>query len=395
MIPTDFSLDLSNPGIALAVLGYFGFIFKDIPSQLWNLAKQKFSSSIQVSSMDEYIYSATIAWFLEKFPELHKHIQYIGWSTAESNMADGSYMFMMDKFTYAVLYKERNNGVHDRIVWNVSCQMVGKNRLKYLKEYKDMIAQRLPDKSDNLLIETLGRNGWDQTFYNKKKAFDDIFLKPEIKEKIIRVLNNFLKARPYYDEHGITYKMGILLSGAPGSGKTSFAKAIASYLGWKIIYMSADSKPDSTLTNCVIFFEDIDTIISENRQARVGIKRKDGYVPKFAELEAASANGTLHEYSTDANSKLTMHTLLNYLDGLMSPSNCIFVATTNYPENLDSALIRPGRFDYHFVIDHADKEIAKQLCDRFKVGYEILDDYEFPCSLSQIQNRIIQDKIDQ
>jgi len=90
-----------------------------------------------------------------------------------------------------------------------------------------------------------------------------------------------------------------------------------------------------------------------------------------------------------------MHTLLNYLDGLMSPSNCIFVATTNYPENLDSALIRPGRFDYHFVIDHADKEIAKQLCDRFKVGYEILDDYEFPCSLSQIQNRIIQDKIDQ
>ena len=394
-MPTEFNFDMVNPGIALAVLGYFGFIFKDIPSQLWSLVKQKYSVSIQVSSMNDYIYYLTINWMIQKFPQLRKHLQYIGWSTVESNMADGFYMFMLDKFTYASVSKSRINGTYDKIMWNVQCQIVGKNRDKYLEEYKEMIHLYMPDMHDHLCIDYFDSGcNYTQRFYNRKKAFDDIFIQDDLKDKIVKIIDNFLASKKYYDEHGITYKIGILLSGPPGSGKSSIAKAIASYVGWKIRYMGEKDKPDSTLSDYVIFFEDIDCITEESRDNGLrGSKRPKDRHPKFSELQEADAKGELHLWE-NTKDHLSMHSLLNYLDGIMSPSSCIFIATTNYPEKLDPALIRPGRFDYHFKIDLADRNMAEKMCDRFGTDCSILDDYEFPCSLSSIQSRIMFDKID-
>ena len=364
----DFGFDLTNPGIALAIMGYFGFIFKDIPSRIWSIIQQRFSVTFNASSMDN-TYQFTMDWLLSRFPDFKKHIQLRGYNSIEWTIADGTYFFMVDPLTYILINKFYIEQGNYGLVYLVKGQIIGLNRCKVLEEYKDTISKRIPDKETHLSIAYRGYDGYISILYTGKRSFDDIFLKKGMKEDIINIIDNFLSNYNYYKEHGITYKMGILLSGKPGSGKSSTAKAIASYLGWKVYYMNASNiQFDSLLSNTVVLIEDIDCLLEESREKK---------------------NDNDDKSSDDYQPKLPMHELLNYLDGILSPTNCIFIATTNYPERIDPALIRPGRFDYHFEIDYADEEVAKQVCDRFRVDYSILDDIKLPCSVSTIQNKII------
>ena len=367
----DFGFDLTNPGIALAIMGYFGFIFKDIPSRIWSIIQQRFSVTFNASSMDN-TYQFTMDWLLSRFPDFKKHIQLRGYSSIECTIADGTYFFTIDPLTYILIskfYIEQGN--YGNLVYIVKGQIIGLNRYKVLDEYKNAISKRIPDKETHLSIVYKGYDGYMTTLYTGKRSFDDIFLKKGIKEDIMSIIDNFLSNRSYYQEHGITYKMGILLSGQPGSGKSSTAKAIASYLGWRVYYMNANNiQFDSLLSNTVVLIEDIDCLLEESREKKNNKDNDD-------------------KSSDDNQPKLSMHDLLNYLDGILSPTNCIFIATTNYPERIDPALIRPGRFDYHFEIGYADREVAEQVCDRFEVDYSILDDIKLPCSVSTIQNKII------
>ena len=86
----------------LAILGYFGFIVRDIPTRIWDYIKQRKSVSIQMISSDWGTYHKGIEFMIEKFPELTKHIQYEG---VEVNLADGVYTFPCGFLTYAVIFK--------------------------------------------------------------------------------------------------------------------------------------------------------------------------------------------------------------------------------------------------------------------------------------------------
>lgn len=363
-----FDLNLANPGIALAILGYFGFIFKDIPARIWSLIQQRLSVTFNSSSSDN-TYQFTMNWLISRFPDLKQHIQLTGYNSLAYTIADGTYFFTIDPFTYILInkfYIERGN--YDGMFYIVKGQIIGLNRYKILKDYNDFVIKSMPDKNTHLEILYRNQDRYTSCIYSNKRSFDDIFLEKDTKSSIISIIDKFIQSYDYYKEHGITYKLGIMLSGKPGSGKSSIAKAIASYLGWRVYYINGKNNIqfDHQMNNTVILMEDIDCIIEESREKK---EEKESH--------------------TDNQDKLSMHDLLNYLDGILSPSNCIFIATTNYPERIDPALIRPGRFDYHFTIDYADRSLAEQVCDRFGVDYDILDDIELPCSVSVIQNKII------
>jgi hypothetical protein len=160
------------------------------------------------------------------------------------------------------------------------------------------------------------------------RSENTIFLKPGIKETIFKRLDEFIINKDWYQEKGIPYKIGLLLKGPPGNGKTTLFKAIAGKYKREIHYMNLHDyeMSDSGLRNAfrslndnsLLIIEDIDSYFEEKRKLR--------------------------------NDKISFTSLINCLDGVLSPEGVIMIFTTNKELDLDPALLRPGRIDFQVEI---------------------------------------------
>ncbi|MDE0028875.1 MAG: AAA family ATPase [Deltaproteobacteria bacterium] len=163
------------------------------------------------------------------------------------------------------------------------------------------------------------------------RPLDTVIMKPEIRERILRDLTWFYDAERWYEQRGVSYRRGYLLAGEPGTGKTSVIVALASHLRRPLYVLNVGSlKNDNDLLeafarcgiNGIMVLEDIDAAT----RTRVA---------------SAAAGGE----DDDDDTPITLSNLLNQLDGAMSPQGLVVFMTTNFPENLDPALMRPGRVD--------------------------------------------------
>lgn len=176
------------------------------------------------------------------------------------------------------------------------------------------------------------------------KSIYDICI-PEIQRKtIIDNLKSFVNKKDWYIKHDIPYHFGILLSGPPGTGKTSIAQAIAKYLKADLLLLSGDHiinipKINDVRNNAfshlkIILVEDIDY----------------GFFSEDVVKNENNNNGKIGG----------MATILNSIDGIEAADNIIYIFTTNHIEKLNPALIRPGRIDLKLEIGYLNIEAFKQ-----------------------------------
>lgn len=356
------NIPIVQSAISLGLAGMFGYAFRDLPSYGFQLFMQKFSVKIEVNSESYSIFNGTIKWLIEYFPEFEHHILFDGYNTLNTNISNGAYYFFPNKSNLVIVYKSRIEGQQHEIKHNLLIIILGKDRFEILDDYKVYIRNIVPDLKYNTHIIARSKDYYaDHIIY--KKSFDDVYF--DKKDELIQLLDNFKKTDDIYIKHGLSKSIGILLYGPPGTGKTTIAKAIAAYLDWSIIFIKNNMEGLPTPSNRVILFEDIDTLITMNREDK----------------------DTLNDINH--MNKIPLHEALNYLDGCLTPNNTIIVATTNYIDRLDPALIRDGRFDYRFEIKYMTKKLAKQMCDNFDVPYSLLNDIKFPISPAVVQNKIL------
>jgi chaperone BCS1 len=207
-----------------------------------------------------------------------------------------------------------------------------------------------------------------------RRYMETIILKPGQADRILNDLQWFVDSREWYLARGIPYRRGYLFAGLPGCGKTSIVLALAGCLGRPICVLNLGSmESDDSLfdalreapVNAIILIEDIDCAFPTQQ-------------PVMAKTDDAE------KANTRVISKAAM---LNALDGITTPEGRIFIMTTNCPERLDPALIRPGRADVHETFGYF--ETAEQIC----MARRFFDDFEplpFPVSPAEMQAAFMQ-----
>lgn len=219
------------------------------------------------------------------------------------------------------------------------------------------------------LIYTNSGTEWKSTPSNNTRKLDTIILKNGLKDEIKSDLDLFLKSEEWYTDRDIPYTRGYLFYGYPGTGKTSIIKGISTYSKRHIHYLILSNvRSDAELIDLlrkinyaetILVIEDIDATLDivKSRDAGDKIEKED---KKKDKREDTDENKNIKPQT-----QLTLSGLLNAIDGVFSTHGRILAMTTNHPEVLDEALIRPGRIDCKFLFDNCDSSQIKDLFEMF------------------------------
>lgn len=174
-------------------------------------------------------------------------------------------------------------------------------------------------------------------------GFDDVAGIDEAKAELQEIVE-FLKHPEKFQKLGGKIPKGVLLVGAPGTGKTLLAKAVAGEAGVTFFSMSG--------SDFVEMFVGVGA--SRVRDLFGQAKQNAPCIIFLDELDALGKARGLNPMGGHDEREQTLNQLLVEMDGFEVNSGVIIMAATNRPEILDPALLRPGRFDRHVAIDRPD-----------------------------------------
>ena len=171
----------------------------------------------------------------------------------------------------------------------------------------------------------------------------------EAEKKLIRerILLPIIKPE-YFSAYGISPPRGVLLCGPPGCGKTMIARALSEEIDANFVEINC-----SEVFNA--FYGESEKVIREKFEKA---KAKTPAIILIDEIDAIASSRTETRHNIE---RRVVTTLLTEMDGLKSGGNVIVIATTNMANTIDSALRRPGRFDYEIHIGIPDRNARRDI----------------------------------
>lgn len=266
-----------------------------------------------------------------------------------------------------------------------------KNKEEDIPRYYDYIGC---EKSESNKIDLM----FDESpLDHNKDLFENIF--SEELDKIINLVKPFIynpfetsnETEKLYKKCGKTFKLGLCFDGKPGTGKTTLVKGIQKMTGRNIINVNFDNlktkreakklfsgnliinKRKLTPDQIIYLLEDCDAVNNdfiksrktENNKVNLIENNENFVINKLNELTTTTVK-MLHE----DEDKINLSYLLNLWDGAVELPGIIIIMTTNHIEEIDEALLRPGRIDFKCELKNASKKIIKQM---LKFMFELTD----------------------
>ena len=354
--------DLVAGGAVLGALAFILNYLKSVPFTLLRWSRLAFVTELDISDRSD-VFKWVTDWVAEhKYSKRAKrltvecvremrershsygsHTEPVGKSKTKVSPAPGTHLVWW-KWKLIILRRIRRESTGDnaarmyRESWALT--MIGRRRdvEKFLDECREVHER---DKGTHIMVME-GENGyWQKSAKRRKRPLDSVLLPAGMKDLLIKDVNEFINSEDWYHEMNIPWRRGYLLTGPPGNGKSSLITAIASEIDFEVCIVNLGRVNEDDLTSMmadmyersIVLLEDIDCIFEE-REAKEGVA-------------------------------VSLSTVLNLLDGVNASEGRIVVMTTNCPDKLDPALIRPGRADLHLNLPNATSRQAGKMFKRF------------------------------
>ena len=249
---------------------------------------------------------------------------------------------------------------------------------------------------------------YTKTKFVTNRTFDNVFF--EQKKQVQHRTKFFLERRDWYDRKGIPYTLGFLYHGPPGTGKTSTIKAIANEGKRHIINIQlSEIKTKQQLQH--LFFNDEIHVYNGTNLERYTIPVSerlyviedidamgDAVLKREWKKPVAVKKDDLEPFLHKEEEKdaLDLSFLLNLLDGTLEANGRILIITTNFPERIDRALIRPGRIDMIVHFQKCTLAVLNEMVNSFYDREVVLTDANLdgkwtPAEVNQILFRNFED----
>ncbi|XP_066592132.1 mitochondrial inner membrane m-AAA protease component paraplegin isoform X2 [Prorops nasuta] len=187
----------------------------------------------------------------------------------------------------------------------------------------------------------------------KGVRFDDVAGLKEAKVEVMEFVD-YLKQPERYKTLGAKVPKGALLLGPPGCGKTLLAKAVATEANVPFLSMNGSE-----------FIEMIGGLgAARVRSLFAEARKRSPSILYIDEIDAIGKKRSESDSRMNSESSQTLIQLLVELDGMKSKEGVILLASTNMAEVLDKALLRPGRFDRHILIDLPTLDERRQIFEQ-------------------------------
>jgi chaperone BCS1 len=381
-------------GLGLSGAGIITFWLKDFPREIINLLKKEFTTQMVLTS-SHIVFHNFMKWIEINYSNKNFRVLKVTngrWGSNQKTTTSIGYgvhwIFYKNRPLLIQLTKDNNNqSSQDKET--VLIVKIGRSRKLFdilINELKTMT------DTDKDCIDTYTMTDyWDFIRSQRKRSIDTIFIEKEKKDLLFNNIHRFIQNEGWYIDKAIPYQYGILLYGPPGTGKTSIIKAISSYLNFPIYYLPVDklSKIDHAMNSlpnkALLVIEDIDTSSSTHKRRSKSIKQNN------------SNESTVELNYMDELNSISLSEILNALDGIFSVHGRILIATTNHIENLDPALIRPGRIDLKIEVGYVNNEILLQFINRFykdNIDHNLINNLKIKpnITVAMLQNLILQNK---
>lgn len=327
LVETITTVFASNPvfagGVGTLAVGSAMYLMRAVPEKIIDALDRTFWTKVFVESLsaeyrdvDQFIEGRRAKFFSRSLEMKDGHLKTgfgSGWGTYDGTL----FRYTKTKSTQQIAPFE-----------TITVSFLTRDR----SVVERFMADSRPEEHRNSIhVSMFGANGSGGGLRRRKRGLATVFVDDAIKQRLVERFTWFNSAEHWHAARGIPWKLGIILHGPPGTGKTSLIHALASDFGHNIKYIKSLHGLGAAFMaggkNDLFVIEDIDTMSG-------GLSR-DG-----------TTGADIHRGAAESGQRGSpMHEILNAMDGMQTPDGLKFIVTTNHIGRLDPAIVRPGRID--------------------------------------------------